>query len=190
MRFEITFDYLCPFARNAAEAVVNGLAAGRDWEVAFRPFSLSQIHREEDDPDVFADSRASGVRALHWGLAVRDNWPQEFPAAHLALFAARHDQGRDLSDEGVIRDALRRAGVDDEAAAAVVASGSPAETLAAEHTEAVRRWRVFGVPTLISGEVATFVRFMSRGRVEDLERVLTLLDWHDLNEFKRTVVPR
>ncbi len=90
----------------------------------------------------------------------------------------------------MIRDALRRAGVDDEAAAAVVASGSPAETLAAEHTEAVRRWRVFGVPTLISGEVATFVRFMSRGRVEDLERVLTLLDWHDLNEFKRTVVPR
>ena len=38
--------------------------------------------------------------------------------------------------------------------------------------------------------VATFVRFMERGRVEDLLRVLDLLDWNGLNEFKRTRIPR
>lgn len=190
MRFEITYDYLCPFARNAAEAVIAGLEAGRDWDVTFRPFSLSQVHVEENDPDVFEDLRTSGILALHWGLAVRDSQPERFPAAHVALFAARHDQGKDISDEGVVRAALESAGVDVDAAAEVVASGGPAKTLAAEHNEAVDRWRVFGVPTFIADDVATFIRFMRRGNVEDLDRALAMLDWHDLNEFKRTMVPR
>lgn len=190
MRFEVTFDYLCPFARNAAEAVVTGLREGRHWDVTFRPFSLSQVHVEEDDPDVFDDPRASGVLALHWGLAVRDTQPDRFHSAHVALFAARHDQGKDISDEGVIREALESAAVDVDAAAEVVAAGSPAKSLAAEHTEAVDRWRVFGVPTFIRGDIATFIRFMNRGDTDDLDRALTLLDWQGLNEFKRTVVPR
>lgn len=190
MRFEITFDYLCPFARNAAEAVINGLEEGRDWEVTFRPFSLSQVHVEESDPDVFDDPRTSGILAMHWGLAVRDTQPDAFRAAHLALFGARHDDGSDISDEGVIRAALAAAGVDIDAAAGVVESGTPAKALATEHTESVDRWRVFGVPTFIADDVATFIRFMRRGSVEDLDRALSMLDWHDLNEFKRTVVPR
>jgi hypothetical protein len=190
MRFEITFDYLCPFARNAAEAVINGLKQGRDWDVTFRPFSLSQVHVEEHYPDVFYDPKKSGILALHWGLAVRDSQPEHFPAAQVALFGARHDHGRDISDESVIRAALEPTGVDVDAAADVVASGAPAKTLAAEHTEAVDRWRVFGVPTFITDDVATFIRFMRRGSVEDLDRALEMLDWHDLNEFKRTVVPR
>lgn len=190
MRFEITFDYLCPFARNAAEAVINGLEQGRDWDVTFRPFSLSQVHVEENDPDVFEDPKKSGILALHWGLAVRDSQPEHFPAAQVALFGARHDDGRDISDESVIRAALEPTGLDVDAAAEVVASGAPAKTLAAEHTEAVDRWRVFGVPTFIADDVATFIRFMRRGNVEDLDRALAMLDWHDLNEFKRTVVPR
>lgn len=190
MRFEITFDYLCPFARNAAEAVINGLEQGRNWDVTFRPFSLSQVHVEENDPDVFEDPAASGILALHWGLAVRDSQPEFFPAAHVALFGARHDQGGDVGDEAVIRAALEPTGVDVDAAGDVVASGAPAKTLASEHTEAVDRWRVFGVPTFIADDVATFIRFMRRGSVEDLDRALDMLDWHHLNEFKRTVVLR
>lgn len=59
MRFDITFDYLCPFARNANEAVVKGLRQGRDWDVAFRPFSLAQVHVEEGEPSVFDDTTKS-----------------------------------------------------------------------------------------------------------------------------------
>ena len=190
MRFEITFDYLCPFARNANEAVVEGLRQARDWDVVFRPFSLAQAHVEEGEPSVFDDTTKSGILALQWGIAIRDNDPDVFPAAHLALFAARHDDGLDISDESVIRSALSGTGVDIEAIAEIVASGVPAKTLASEHTEAVDRWEVFGVPTFIQDDVATFIRFMSRGDLDDLDRVLEMLDWQDLNEFKRTVVPR
>ncbi|MGZ8766445.1 MAG: protein-disulfide isomerase, partial [Acidimicrobiia bacterium] len=68
--------------------------------------------------------------------------------------------------------------------------GRPLETLAAEHDEAVSRWSVFGVPTFLAGDEAVFIRFMERGRVDDLERSLDLLDWSRLNEFKRTKLPR
>lgn len=190
MDFEVTYDYLCPFARNANEAILRGLDEGRDWQVTFRPFSLAQVHVDEGQPDVFDDPSASGIRALHWGLAVRDTDPERFPAAHLALFASRHDQGLDLADEEVIRASLAAVDVDVSSITDVVASGEPARTLAREHDEAVERWGVFGVPTFILDEVGTFVRFMSRGDVDDLDRALTLLDWQGLNEFKRTRIPR
>ena len=190
MRFEVTFDYLCPFARNLNEAVVAGMAEGRGWEPAFRAFSLAQVH-VEDGPDVWdAPAGRSGVLALQWGIAVRDRWPQAFPAAHLALFAARHDHGRDINDERVLAGAVAGVGVDPDEVAAAVASGAPAATLGEEHMRAVAEHSVFGVPTLLVGDEAVFVRLMTRGSVDDLQRALDLVAWTDLNEFKRTSIPR
>jgi len=47
-----------------------------------------------------------------------------------------------------------------------------------------------GRATYIEGEEAVFVRFMERGRVDDLERTLDMLQWSRLNEFKRTRISR
>src|SRR5690606_21753735 len=102
MEFQVTFDYLCPFARNANEAVLNGLAAGREWKVIFRPFSLAQVHREEGEEDAYDDRSASGVLALQWGIAARDFDPDNFFPVHRALFAARHDRNLDIRDENVL----------------------------------------------------------------------------------------
>ncbi len=60
----------------------------------------------------------------------------------------------------------------------------------AEHTEAVEQHAVFGVPTYVEGDEAVFIRFMERGRADDLLRALDLLDWSRLNEFKRTKIAR
>lgn len=190
MNFEITFDYLCPFARNANESVLAGLAEGRDWEVGFRPFSLSEVHVTDGEESVIGDTSASGVLALNWGVAVRDSDPGHFPAAHVALFAARHDEGQDIGDEAVIRNALLPTGVDVDAVGELVASGTPAKTLAGQHAESVERWRVFGVPTFIIDDVATFVRLMDRNRPDEIDRLLTFVEWQGLNEFKRTEIPR
>ena len=46
------------------------------------------------------------------------------------------------------------------------------------------------MPTFIEGDEAVFIRFMERGRVDDLERALELLQWSRLNEFKRTRIAR
>ena len=191
MRFGITFDYLCPFTRNANEAALNGIEAGKPWQPRYLAFSLVQVHVNEGDPNVWdAPDDKPGVQALQWAIAARDHLPEAFPAVHRALFAARHDHGKDISDEAVIRDTIAAAGVDTDAIADVVASGMPLKTLAEEHTEAVEKWHVFGVPTFLVDDHATFIRFMSRGNVDDLERALDLLSWANLNEFKRTTIPR
>ena len=197
-RFAITHDYLCPFARNAAEVVVRALETGEPFEVGFRAFSLSQVHLEEGEAPVWqpgAELR-SGVRALQWGLAVRDELPERFPAVHLALFAARHDQGLDLNDPEVLATAVASAGVDPGEVEKLVAGGRPAAALADDHTWAVDTARVFGVPTFVTAHRSVFVRLMDRPASPEaarstLERVLTMVeDWPDLNEFKATAIPR
>jgi 2-hydroxychromene-2-carboxylate isomerase len=196
-RFAVTFDYLCPFARNAAEVVVRALEAGGPHEVDYRAFSLSQAHLEEGATPVWqAQTPASGVLALQWGLAVRDELPERFPAVHLALFAARHDHGRDLNDPEVLRAAVASAGLDPDEVEKLVATGGAAAALAADHTWAVEQHRCFGVPTFMAGQRAVFARLMQRPAdpetaMATLERLLAMVvDWPDLNEFKATRVPR
>ena len=197
-RFAVTHDYLCPFARNAAEVVVRALEAGEPFPVEFRAFSLSQAHLAEGEPAVWAPGTElrSGVLALQWGLAVRDELPERFPAVHLALFAARHDQGLDINAPEVLAAAVASAGVDPDEVAKLVAGGGPATALAADHTWAVDDHRVFGVPTFVTDRRAVFVRLMDRPDAPaaaraTLERVLAMVeDWPDLNEFKATVIPR
>ena len=189
----VTFDYRCPFAYNGNAAVIAATREGVDLDVRYMAFSLDQVHVEEGEPPVWErDTGAwgTGVLALLFGIAVRDVFPDKFLDAHLALFAARHDRGEKLGREEVLRETVASVGLDADAVAEEALSGRPLKTLAAEHTEAVDGYGAFGVPTFIEGEEAAFVRFMERGRVDDLERMLDLLQWSRLNEFKRPRVPR
>ncbi|MGI9648467.1 MAG: DsbA family protein [Acidimicrobiia bacterium] len=193
-RFTITYDYLCPFARIANEAVLEGIDGGKDWDVTFTPFSLAEVHIEDGEDSVWdrpagADG-TRGVLAHVWALAVRRIEPGSFGAFHLALFSARHDEGADINDVAALREVCQSVGLDPDAVAAQVATGEPWEELGTLHTEAVKRWSVFGVPTFIDADEAVFVRLMERHSVDDVEKVLEMLDWTRLNEFKRTTVPR
>jgi 2-hydroxychromene-2-carboxylate isomerase len=189
----VTFDYRCPFAYNGNAAAVAAQRAGADLDVRYVAFSLDQVHVPEGEPPVWEREPGewgSGVLALLYGIAVRDQFPDQFFDAHLSLFAARHERGEKLGDENVVRAAVEAAGLDADAVAAEVWSGRPLKSLAAEHTEMVDNFEVFGVPTFVEGDEAVFIRFMERGRVDDLERALELLQWSRLNEFKRTRIAR
>jgi 2-hydroxychromene-2-carboxylate isomerase len=193
-QFALTWDYRCPFARNAHEALVNGLRGGRDWDVRFWPFSLDQIHIEEGETPAWErdldEKGMTGVRALLWGIAVRDAFPDNFLDFHLGVFRARHDEGKKIAEESVLREVASNVGLDPDAVAEEIASGRPLKALEAEHTEAVDRYAVFGVPTIIEGEEAVFARLMERGNADDLAQALDLVGSTRLNEFKRTKIPR
>jgi protein-disulfide isomerase-like protein with CxxC motif len=196
--FAVTWDYRCPFARNATEHILTALENGADWDVTWVPFSLNQIHVEEGDPDVWDDpSKASGLLAMQAGIAVRDRWPEVFPAVQRALFAARHDEGGDIRDEDVIREVLQANGADPDAVFKEIAGGQTLKVFRTEHERAVGENHVFGVPTFIADGQAVFVRVMDRPRGDaqkarrTIERVLDLLaTWPELNEFKHTSIPR
>jgi len=66
--FAVIFDYLCPFARNAAEVVVRAVEASAPTRWDYRGFSLPQVHLEEGAMPVWeaegarpACSRCSGA---------------------------------------------------------------------------------------------------------------------------------
>ncbi len=110
--FAVTWDYRCPFARNAHEHLAAALAGGADWDVTFLPFSLSQAHVPEGGAPVWDDpAKAQDLLALGAGVVVRDQYPELFLDAHIALFSARHDEGLDLRQPDVVASVLERVGV-------------------------------------------------------------------------------
>ena len=196
--FAVNWDYRCPFARNAHEHLLAGLAGGADWDVRFLVFSLDQTHVEEGGTPVWEEpDRHPALLANLAGVVVRDRQPGQFRAVHAALFAARHDQAQDLRDRAILGKVLDSAGVDGAGVLAEVDAGWPLDVLKAEHSDAVERLRVFGVPTFISADDAVFVRLMNRPMGDaslattTIERVLDLFEgWPELNEFKHTAVLR
>lgn len=197
LRFEVTWDYRCPFARNVHEHLVTALEEGADWDVTFIPFSLSQAHVEEGGPSVFADaSKIQDLVAMEVGLVVRDRFPERFLDVHRALFSQRHDEGRDLREESELRLTLARSGVDADAVFQEIEQGWPRETFRREHEETASRHSVFGVPTFIVDNKAAFVRIMSRPdgdaklARQTIEDVIALFSAQpELNEFKYTTIP-
>src|SRR6187399_2123553 len=92
LAFSVTWDYRCPFARNAHEHVIAGLRAGAPWDVTFVPFSLGQVHVGEGEPAIWGHWQDdTGLLALQAGVVVRDKFPDQFLDVHEALFALRHD---------------------------------------------------------------------------------------------------
>jgi hypothetical protein len=196
--FSVTWDYRCPFARNAHEHLALALADGADWDVTFLPFSLGQVHVPEAGTPVWDDpAKAKDLLALAAGVVVRDQYPDRFLDAHVALFAARHDEGLDLRLPDVVARVLDTAGVPGDTVVDEAGADHVVKELRRAHEEAVAKWEVFGVPTFVVGDHAVFVRLMSRPRGDaalarrTIEGVLELFDAQpDLNEFKYTTLSR
>lgn len=197
LSFAVTWDYRCPFARNAHEHVVEALRHGAEWDVTFVPFSLGQVHVAEGEPDIWDHWRDdTGLLALQAGVVVRDAHPDRFYDVHEALFALRHDHAGHLRDEGAVRGVLDAQGVDADAVFAEIDNGNAIITVQQEHETAAKDHKVWGVPTFIVGDQAAFVRVMDRPRgdashaARTIERIVGLFEWPELNEFKHTSISR
>jgi hypothetical protein len=195
--FEVTYDYLCPFARIAHEHLVAGLRAGAGWDVTFTPWTLLQGHKEDGAPDVWVDpARADDLVALEAGLAVRDCWPERFLDVHIALFRARHDRSMRLVGREDVAAVLREEGLDPDEVFEVVDGGAARKEIASSWRRLVEDHESFGVPTFVVDDDAVFVRLMELP-VDDgdatrtIERIVSLIVDHPaINEFKHTTISR
>ncbi len=135
--------------------------------------------------------------ALASGVVVRDQYPERFLDAHIALFTARHDEGLDLRVPEVVAGVLDGVGVPGDKVIAEVESGAPIEEIGRAHQHAVNEWSAFGVPTFVVDDRAVFVRLMSRPAGDaalarrTIDGVMQLFETvPDLNEFKHTTLDR
>jgi hypothetical protein len=194
--FAVTWDYRCPFARNAHEHLLDALESGTALDVTFSAFSLSQAHLEEGETPVWEEpEKDTGLLALMAGVVVRDRFSEDFWRVHRALFSLRHDEGGNLRDESSIRRVLAEAAVDPDTVFAEIRDGWPLEVIRDEHSRSVERHAVFGVPTFVLGDRAVFVRLMNRPGGDavvarsTIERVVSLVaQMPELNEFKHTSI--
>jgi 2-hydroxychromene-2-carboxylate isomerase len=196
--FTVSWDYRCPFARNAHEHLITALRGGADWDVTFAPFSLSQVHIAEGDPSVWeVPEKAPDRLAMNAGVVIRDKFADKFLDAHEALFTARHDQSRDIREEAVIRETLESVGVDVDGVFAELEQSWPDDEVRKTHEWEVGTHQMFGVPTFIVDDKAVFVRLMTRPKGDadlaraTIEQVVQLIsDRPEINEFKYTSIKR
>lgn len=198
MHFAINWDYRCPFARNMHEHLITAMEDGADYQVDFVPFSLSQVHVEEGEPDVWSDpARYNELLAVMTGMTVQRFFPEHFPQIHLSLFAARHDRALDIADWSVLASILESHGVEPEKVLSLIESEGMLEDFKRQHLASVEQHHVFGVPTFIINGQAAFVRVMHRPNGDakvarsTIDRVLdTMTNYPEFNEFKYTSIPR
>jgi len=195
--FAVTFDYRCPYARIAHDHLHAGLSAGADWNVTFLPYCLGQSHVEDGMPDVWdRPDSDSGLLALQLAVSVRDNQPGAFLGFHHGMFQHRHVVNGSLRDRDALTRVLEAVGADAAAAFDDVATGRTLAVVREEHTRFVDSHGVWGVPTFIAGSAAVFVRLLDRADGDGdlaratVERILDMIEWEILNEFKHTTVPR
>ena len=171
--------------------------AGDEWSVRWLAFSLNQTKVSEGETDVWDEPEMAATRmAVEVGIAVRDGWPEVFPAVHRDLFAARHDRGLDIRDHDVVARVLTANGLDADQVFNEVLGCAPRDVFRIEHATAVEKHKVFGVPTVIAGDQAVFIRLVNRPGAdaakarETVERCVDLVTgWPNLNEFKHTSIP-
>jgi len=171
----VYIDFLCPWAYRGSMWLADVEKAGR-IRPTYRFFSLSQNHQARDGapaPPIWErDLKAKGLPAFLAATAARSQDGAAADRFRLALQRARHEDQLPVDEATTHRLAAERAGLD-LPRFEMDLKAADSTTLAAEHSEAVRRG-VFGVPTLVWPEGRSYYL-----KITDLiapERAVALYD--------------
>jgi predicted DsbA family dithiol-disulfide isomerase len=178
MRFDVFFDYQCPFVYRAAEVIDAVRRSGkRDLDVHWRFFSLTQVNSKDDGWTVWDAPATELVRGrLAFQAAEAARRQGRFEEMHWGLLRARHRDRLDLDDAGVVDRLAEEAGLDTERFRRDIADRSSLDALAADHVAAVADHGVFGTPTFVfDGGAAAYVRLAADAIEEGAEEVFDRL---------------
>ncbi|HET9780662.1 MAG TPA: DsbA family protein [Candidatus Dormibacteraeota bacterium] len=183
IKFDVFFDYLCPFVYRVAgmlDAV--GDADARPIDVRWRYFSLTQVNSKDDGWTIWNAPATDNVRGrLAFAAAEAARRQGKFDQLHMPLLDARHRDKLDLDDQAVLERVAVDSGLDLERFRADLHDRKIFESLAREHTEAVAEHGVFGTPTFVfaNGESA-YVRLgesvQGDAAIEVFERVMSVAE--------------
>ena len=181
IKFDIFFDYQCPFVFRASRLVEAVRQSGeRNLDVTWRYFSLTQVNSKDEGWTVWDAPRDQPVRGrLAFSAAEAARLQGRVEELHDALLVARHRDRADIDEPGVIAAVASDAGLDLERFRRDLADESIVGALARDHTEAVSRFGVFGTPTFVfAGGPSAYVRLAEsaadNGVVDVFDRLMTV----------------
>jgi predicted DsbA family dithiol-disulfide isomerase len=181
------FDPLCPLAWRTFLWIREARNV-RPIDINWRFFSLEVVNRKEGVvPDFQNDGSWASERTL--ALARRLGGNDAVERLYKTLGAAQHGRRESIKDKVVIQAAVKQADLDPSIVETAFADESTIRDVLADHEEAVRRYRAFGVPTIaIEGSNVGFygpiIQFVPRG--EDAGEMWDHLEWalHQPNLFE------
>src|SRR6266566_6171707 len=136
LKFDVFFDYLCPFVYRASELLGAVQRSGRrDIEVRWRYFSLTQVNSKDDGWTVWSAPASEAVRgSLAFAAAEASRRQGRFEGFHLALLAARHGEHLDIDDRDVVEKVARGQALDMKQFGSDMADPAILGVLASDHT--------------------------------------------------------
>lgn len=139
-------------------------ADGGGLNVTYRAFVLEQANfasRHEPGWKIWADKNfpSRDMPSHQAAKCAARQGKDAFQEYNRLLFRARHQKDLDITNQLILLDVAREAGLDLERFAEDMRGGAGVREVAKEHEEAVAKYGVFGVPTLIfGGGVPVFVK--------------------------------
>lgn len=155
MKTQLTvyFDYLCPYANRTViwlesikDKVRNGLL------IYWKTFSIEQQNSKKG-PEYkiweHPEQPSWGLPALVAAKAALNQGEEAFLRFHLATFSAKHRLGKNIRKTEVLKEIAMESGLDPAQFERDLAEKKTFETVGKDHTEALEKYNLFGVPTLI-----------------------------------------
>lgn len=184
------FDPACPLAWRTA-LWIREVRKVRPVNVTWRLFSLEVVNRKEGtEPDYQNSGSWAALRTL--ALARRQGGNEVIEELYLTLGAAQHGRQESIKQLDVLRDAAKKADLDPAIVDAALADDSTIHDVLADHEEAGRRYRAFGVPTIAIegldvGFYGPIIQFVPRGEEagEMWDHMAWALHQPNLFELKR-----
>ena len=125
---------------------------GEKLNVTYKTFVLEQANsRRELEYRVWDDRYfpSRDLPPLEASKCAEAQGPEAFEAFNLRLFRAQHVENLDIMNQLVLYEVAKEAGLDAERFSADLRGGKMRELVAQEHEEAVEKYGMFGVPTVI-----------------------------------------
>jgi predicted DsbA family dithiol-disulfide isomerase len=156
IKFDVYFDYQCPFVFRFAGLLDSVRRSGREVDVGWRYFSLTQVNSKNDGWTVWDAPASEKVRGrLAFQAAEAARRQGRFAAFHRPLLLARHRDRLDVDEPSVVEEVAEAAGLDMGRFREDVAHPSILQGLARDHTGGVTLHGVFGTPTLVFADGAS-----------------------------------
>ncbi|MCA9834619.1 MAG: DsbA family protein [Thermomicrobiales bacterium] len=153
MKITVWIDFVCPYAWTAQRWLFDlQKELGDDLEITWRYFSIEQVNKAEDAPNVWEhpnDGSSSTMRAFQGAHAAGKQGADKYLAYMAALYNQRHINKRNLGTQQILEETAVQVGLDLDQFREDLKSDEVFEIFKNDHTEAVEKYGIFGVPTIL-----------------------------------------